>query len=131
MRIPRMISTRHKKVKVYRPPQGAYVQGHWVVDDSNYTEIIVSANIQPLAQYGKKKQMLAEGDRSKNAIICFCARTLVDVQQGTSLQKGDIILWDCVYWEVKQTFTYQMGILDHTESAAIQLEPEDLPLVLT
>jgi hypothetical protein len=43
-------------------------------------------------------------------------------QEGSLLKKGDKVLWNGILHDVKEEYTYVMGVLNHTKAICIREE---------
>lgn len=119
MRTPPYARVGRVNIAVDRPQQGAYLHGEWI--EPEVVSFITVGNIQPNLVWNQM-QKLPEGDRSKNAIAIYCNKELLQAREGVLARKADIVHYDCRKWEVKVSMMYRMGVLDHCEAVAIQLD---------
>lgn len=115
----KLISVKNIQLPVERYGTGNWVNGEW--DDGAITNITIKANVQPSLTWNLMR-MLAEGDRSKQAIAIYSVEPLVMAEEGSSAKKADVVLWQGKRWQVKSVMTYEMGILNHTESVAVRVD---------
>ena len=111
--------TGRVNIKVDRPQQGSYLHGEWI--EPSPIPFTTIGNIQPNMKWNQM-QKLPEGDRSKNAIVIYCNKELLQAQEGEPARKADIVYYDCHKWEVKTSMMYRMGVLDHCEAVALRLD---------
>jgi hypothetical protein len=107
------------QLPVERYSAGEWVDGEWV--DGAITNLTVTANVQPNLTWNMTR-MLIEGDRSKQAIAIYSIQPLAMAAEGIAAKKADIVLWQGVRWQVKSVMTYQMGVLNHSESVAVRVD---------
>ena len=106
-------------------PVERYSSGSWGSDgewtDGAVTNLTVKANVQPNLNWNMTR-MLPEGDRSKQAIAIYSIQPLVMAEEGTEAKRADVVSWQGHKWQVKAVLTYQMGVLNHSESVAVKVD---------
>jgi len=107
------------QLPVERYSAGSWVNGEW--EDGLTTLSYVSANVQPNLSWNMTR-MLTEGDRSKQAIAIYSIQPLQMAEEGIAAKKADVVIWQGKRWQVKSVMTYQMGVLDHSESVAVRVD---------
>lgn len=107
------------QLRVERYSTGSWVDGEW--QDGMNTLSYVSANVQPNLSWNMTR-MLTEGDRSKQAIAIYSIQPLLMAEEGVAGKKADIVTWQGKRWQVKSVMTYQMGVLNHSESVAVRVD---------
>ena len=105
---------------ILRSFEGEYVDGFY--QEPPKQELCVWGNIQPASE-SNRATFLAEGDRSKEAILLICNERVFmpNSMYNGKLIKADIIVHDGAYWEVIGVKTHQNETLPHTEAIAIRL----------
>jgi len=120
MLIPRFLSVGSTTVTVRRTNTGSYnTDGRWV--EPTYTEFTITANVQPHLVKRRDKEGKV-GDSSQEAIKLYTTTPLSMTQEGSLLKKGDKVLWNGVQHDVKEEYTYTMGVLNHTKAVCIREE---------
>jgi len=120
MLTPRFLSVGSTTVTVRRAGTGSYdTNGRWV--EAAYTEFTITANVQPHLVKRRDKEGKA-GDTSQEAIKLYTTTPLKMTQEGSLLKKGDKVLWNGILHDVKEEYTYTMGVLNHTKAICIREE---------
>lgn len=119
MSIPMFLSVGKTTVSVKRFGSGSYVNSRW--QEGSETTFTIVANVQP---HLVKRFTVngAVGDFTKKAIKLYTTTTLNMAQEGSTLKKGDQVSWESEWYEVQETYTYVMGVLNHTKAVCIRLE---------
>jgi hypothetical protein len=118
MLTPRFLSVGSVTVTVKRKTAGSYVNSRW--QDGTESTLTIKANVQPNLS-GRDVRTLPEGDRSKKTIKLYTVSDLKVAEQGELLE-GDKVQWNSEWYEVRATFPYQMGVLNHTKAICVREE---------
>lgn len=113
---PQFLLTHKVPITVIRKSAGAWVDGYWV--DGIDIELSVEANVQPLR--GHELLSLPESQRTRDNIKVYCVETLRTVEE-VGATKADEIIWEGKRFQATKTFTYKMGVLDHTKTVCFRL----------
>ena len=113
---PQFLLTHKVPITVIRKSAGAWVDGYWV--DWLNIELSVEANVQPLR--GHELLSLPESQRTRDNIKVCCVETLRTVEE-VGATKADEIIWEGKRFQATKTFTYKMGVLDHTKTVCFRL----------
>lgn len=113
---PRFVLTHKVGFTLLRKSPGTRVNGRWIEG----TELAIEAqgNIQPLK--GSELLALPESDRTKESIKVYTVETLKTLTEVDATQ-ADHIIWEGKRFVAAQTFTYKMGVLDHTKTICFRL----------
>jgi len=112
-----MRESRYKCVLI-RTCYSSLINSRW--QDGAETTTTITANVQPNLS-GRDIKTLPEGDRSKKTIKLYTASSMQVAEQGELLE-GDKVQWNNEWYEVRATFPYQMGVLDHTKAICVREE---------
>lgn len=118
MLTPRFLSVGSVCLTVKRKTAGSYVNSRW--QEGTETTIKIKANVQPNLS-GRDVRTLPEGDRSKKTIKLYTTSDINVAEQGELLE-GDKVLWKGEWYEVRATFPYEMGVLNHTKAICVREE---------
>lgn len=111
-----------KTYTVRRIGQGDYDEdGVWV--DSSYKDFEISANIQG-ALFWNSVKFNTVGDVTRQAISI---RADFPLYMNTLKQKGDLVLYDGCWWEVRDSRPYtNLRATKHWESIAVLVDGEEI-----
>ena len=114
------MSSFRKPITVTRAAVGHYDDnGDWV-EESPATTLAISMSVQPLRL--DEMDALPEGRRSSRAVKMYSNDELFPPEQSTGLN-ADMITWQGRQWEVMACDPYQMGVISHYKSLAVEVKP--------
>ena len=115
------MSSFRKPIPVLRAGTGHYDDdlGTWV-EDTPSQSISVMMSVQPLRL--EEMDALPEGRRTSRAVKIYSGEELLPAEQDIE-QNADIITWQGRQWEVLACDPYQMGVISHYKSLAVEVKP--------
>lgn len=111
------MSSFRKVIPVTRTAPGSYVDGTWVEGDPG--TLLIKMSVQPLRL--DEMDALPEGRRSSRAVKIYSDAELYPAEQAAS-QNADIITWLGKTWEIVGCDPYQMGVIPHYKSLAVEVK---------
>jgi hypothetical protein len=112
------VSSFRKPISVKRTEPGHYGDdGNWV--DGAETTLTIYMSVQPLRV--DEMDALPEGRRNSRAVKIYSDDELLPAEQTTG-QNADFITWQGKQWEVIGCDPYQMGVISHYKSLAVEVK---------
>jgi hypothetical protein len=112
------MSSFRKPFSVLRTPPGHYDDaGNWV--EGSAETLTISMSIQPLRI--EEMDALPEGRRNSRAVKIYSGVELLPAEQTTG-QNADLVTWQGKPWEVIGCDSYQMGVISHYKSLAVEVK---------
>lgn len=113
------MSSFRKPFPVKRISPGHYDDaGDWV--PGTETNLTLMMSIQPLRV--DEMDALPEGRRNSRAVKIYSGDELLLAEQTTG-QNADLVTWQGKQWEVMGCDPYQMGVISHYKSLAVEVKP--------
>lgn len=111
------MSSFRKPITVLRTSPGAYgADGNWV--EGTQTTLTLAMSVQPLSV--EEMDALPEGRRNSKSVKIYSGDELLPADQ-TSGQNADIVVWIGKNYEVVGCNPYQMGVIPHYKSYAVEV----------
>lgn len=112
------MSSFRKPFPVKRTEPGDYDDGgNWV--EGSETNLTLYMSIQPLRV--DEMDALPEGRRNSRAVKIYSGDELYPAEQ-TAGQNADFVTWQGKQWEVIGCDPYQMGVISHYKSLAVEVK---------